>query len=146
MLPVKSNLRPTVSRFFEDDWDTIFDWNIRNLNNVKSTLPSVNVEENDDAFIIELAAPGFEKENFKIELKNDLLVVEGESNLSEVNENSKVVKREFTYSNFKRSFKIDNTLIDSDKIEAAYNAGILRILLNKKEQAKPKPPLQIDIT
>ena len=137
MLPVKSNLRPTVSRFFEDDWDTIFDWNIRNLNNVKSTLPSVNVEENDDAFIIELAAPGFEKENFKIELKNDLLVVEGESNLSEVNENSKVVKREFTYSNFKRSFKIDNTLIDSDKIEAAYNAGILRILLIKKEQAKP---------
>jgi len=144
MLPVKSNLLPTVSRFFEDDWNNIFDWKNRNFNNHNFTLPSVNIEDEGNHILINLAAPGMNKEDFKVELKNNILMISGESKHQDSEKEGKNFSlREFNYSRFHRSFNLNNSFVDNQKIEAIYKNGLLTIKLAKKEEAKEKPSKQI---
>ncbi len=145
MLPVKSNLLPTASSFFEDDWSKIFDWRNRNFTHRNSILPYVNIEDQDDHILINLAAPGMNKEDFSVELKNNILSISGESQVDSENESKNFSLREFNYSRFKRSFNLSNSFVDSQKIEAHYKNGILTIQLSKKEEAKVKPPRQIAV-
>jgi HSP20 family protein len=146
MLPVKSNLLPTVSRFFEDDWNNIFDWTNRNFKPTLSTLPSVNIEYEKDHVLIQMAVPGMNKEDINVELKNHILSITGKSE-SQINENSdkNFSVREFNYSSFHRSFNLKDSDVDDQKIEAQYKDGILTIRLEKKEEAKEKAPQQITI-
>jgi len=146
MLPVKSNLLPTVSRFFEDDWNNIFDWTNRNFTNHKFTVPSVNIEDENDHILLNLAVPGMKKEDFKVELKNNILLITGESKHENSEEEGRIFSlREFNYSRFHRSFNLKNSFVDNQKIEAIYDNGLLTIRLAKKEEAKAKPPKQIVI-
>ena len=78
MLPVKSSILPTVSRFFDDDWNLLFDWSNRNFSNTATTVPSVNVRENDDEYLVEMAVPGMKKEDFQIEVNNNVLTIRSE--------------------------------------------------------------------
>jgi len=144
MLPVKSNLLPTVSQFFEDDWNNIFDWKNRNFTQHNFTLPSVNIEDENDHILINLAAPGMKKEDFKVELKNNILTISGESRYQDSEKEGKNFSlREFNYSRFQRSFNLKNSYVDNQKIEAHYKNGLLTIRLAKKEEAKQKPSKQI---
>ena len=146
MLPVKSNLLPNVSRFFEDDWNNLFEWKNRNLTHQNLTPPAVNIEDEDDYILINLAAPGMKKEDFTVELKNNVLTVSGESkNQNSEKEGKKFSLREFNYSRFQRSFNLNNSFVDNQKIEAQYKNGLLSIRLAKKEEAKVKPSKQIEI-
>ena len=146
MLPVKSNLLPTVSKIFEDDWNTIFDWTNRNFKKTHTTLPSVNVVDEDDHLLIKMAVPGIDKKNINIELKNDILTISGKSELQneEVDEERLSIK-EFNYSSFQRSFNLAESHIDKQKIEANYQNGILSVKLEKKEEEKEIASLQIPI-
>jgi HSP20 family protein len=108
-------------------------------------LPFVNIENKDDHVLINLAAPGMKKEDFNIELKNNILTISGESQVDSENENKNFSLREFNYSRFHRSFNLSNSFVDSQKIEAHYKNGILTIQLAKKEEAKIKPSRQIVI-
>ena len=54
-------------------------------------------------------------------------------------------RKEFSYQSFQRSFTIPEHLVDGEKISAKYNDGILRVILPKKEEAKPKPAREIKI-
>jgi len=139
-----SNQLPSLfDRFFEND---IFDWSNRNFSNTNTTLPSVNIKENSDAFEVEVAAPGFEKGDFKIELNNNLLTISSEKKVeSEAKEDEQFTKREFSYQSFCRSFSLPIT-VKSEKISAKYEQGILKVLLPKKDEAKPKPIKQIAIS
>jgi len=146
MLPVKSNLLPAVSKFFEDDWNNIFDWTNRNFSQIKSTLPSVNIEDGDDHILIKLAVPGMNKDDIKVELKDNILSVKGEpkSQIHE-NEGKNFSVREFDYSSFYRTFNLNHTLVDDQKIDANYKEGVLTIRLEKKDEAKAKSALQIAV-
>jgi HSP20 family protein len=139
-----SNQIPTLfDRFFEGD---LFDWSNRNFSETNTTLPSVNIRENADAFEVELAAPGFSKKDFKIELSNNELIISSEKKVeNETKDGEKFTKREFSYQSFCRSFTLPN-IVNSDKIGAKYENGILRISIPKIEEAKPKPLKQISIT
>lgn len=143
MLPVKNSLLPNVSKFFDDDWNTLFDWTNRSFNN--STLPSVNIKENGDHFMVEVAAPGLKKEDFNIELNNNLLIISCEKEYSEEDNNDQFRRREFSYTSFRRTFNLDAAIIDQEKIMARYEDGILYLTLPKKEEAKEKPPRMIKI-
>lgn len=145
MLPVKSNLLPTVSKFFEDDWNNVFDWTNQNFKTQSATSPSVNIEEHSDEFILELAAPGLNKEDFTIEIKKDTLMVKGESSTRNQEEGKGFSRREFNYNSFQRSFNLNDTVVDNQSIEAEYKDGILRLRLAKKETAKESPAYQIEI-
>tara|TARA_B100000963_G_scaffold248814_1_gene217869 strand:+ start:587 stop:1012 length:426 start_codon:yes stop_codon:yes gene_type:complete len=106
------------------------------------TLPAVNLIENNNNFSIELAAPGYDKKDFKIELDNYQLSVSLEKNTE--NNSINYSKKEFDYSSFSRSFKLPKSS-DLNKINAAYQNGILNISIAKKKEAIPLPVKSIKI-
>lgn len=95
-------------------------------------VPSVNVKETKENYTIELAAPGMEKSDFKIEMENDALIISTQKQEEKKNEGERYSRVEFRYSNFKRSFSIPED-VDVEKIAASYENGILNIALPKKE-------------
>jgi HSP20 family protein len=106
----------------------------------------VNIKESTDEFEVELAAPGLDKKDFNIELNNDMLTISSEKKIeNEVKEGQQFARREFSYQSFSRSFTLPNT-VDNEKIRAKYENGILRVSIPKKDEAKPKPVKQIDIS
>ncbi len=139
-----SNNHPSVfDRFFDND---MLDWNNRHFSDTNTTLPSVNIKENTDEYIVEVAAPGFGKKDFNIEVENDTLIISSEKKINnEEKEDERVTKREFSYQSFTRSFALP-VLVEREKIKAKYDNGILNILIPKKEEAKPKPPKRIEIS
>jgi HSP20 family protein len=138
------NHQPTLfDRFFDND---LFDWSNRNYSTTNTTLPSVNIKESSEDFEVEVAAPGLTKNDFKIQLKHDLLTISSEKEIEdETKEGQSFSQREFSYQSFSRSFSLPNTA-DSEKIAARYENGILRITIPKKEEARPKPVRQIAIS
>ena len=109
-----------------------------------NTVPSVNIVQSDDDYTIELAAPGLTKNQFNIQLDNNQLTISAELEAADDSTDGTWNRREFSYTNFKRSFHISEE-IDQDSIAAKYQYGILSIVLNKKEEAKPKEPTTIEI-
>lgn len=108
--------------------------------------PPVNIKETDNAFNVELMAPGMKKEDFKIEVDNDLLSISAEVKTENTEkEEGKFTRREFGYSSFKRAFTLPETVND-ENITASYENGILTIGLPKKEEALPKAKRLIDIS
>lgn len=107
-------------------------------------MPAVNISEVADKYIIELSAPGFTKENFKIEILEGNLVVSAERKEETKSENKKYSRREFSYGTFKKSFTLAEDS-QEDKILAGYENGILNITIPKKEEAKPQVAREIKI-
>lgn len=142
----KDNTYPVWSNFFNDffdkDW---FDWSNRNFSDTNTTLPSVNIKQTDDAYGVEVAAPGMIKDDFKIELDNNLLTISSEKKDEKSEEKDQYTKREFSYQSFSRSFTIPDSA-DAENISAKYENGILHITIPKKEEAKPKPAKKIEIS
>jgi HSP20 family protein len=106
--------------------------------------PAVNIAEGKDDFNIEVAAPGLDKNDFKINLEHNVLTVSSEKESTKEEKEGKFMRREFGYSSFKRCFTLPNS-IDPEKISASHKDGILYITIPKKEEAKIKPPRQIAI-
>ena len=110
----------------------------------KST-PAVNIFENNEKFEIEVAAPGLEKEDFKIDLKNDHLIVYSEKkDKKEEKERGKVVRSEFRYSSFQRTFALPKE-VDITNIKATHKNGVLTVELPKKTEYKENWSRQIEI-
>ena len=118
--------------------------NNSNYSATNTTLPKVNIRETDDDFRVELAAPGMKKEDFKIEFDNGDLSISSEVEYKD-DENVKYTRREFSFQSFKRTFNVAVELLDSEKISAKYENGILYVTLPKREEIKPKPAKQIEI-
>lgn len=138
-----SNQFPTLfDRFFEND---LFDWSNRNYSTTNTTLPSVNIKESNDEFEVEMAAPGLTKNDFNIELNNNVLTISSNKKVeNETKSGQQFSRREFSYQSFSRSFSLPN-IVEGDKIEAKYENGVLRIMIPKKEEAKPKPARAIEV-
>ncbi len=112
------------------------------LNN--SITPLANIKESETAFEIELAIPGFKKDDFKVEVHDKSLTISSVSNSETEESKDNYVRKEFSYASFSRSFKLPIT-VDTDKIEASYESGVLNLTLPKKEEAKAKEPRLIAI-
>ena len=103
----------------------------------KWNATSVNILEKKDAFIVEVAAPGFRKEDFNISYKNEQLVISGERRTSEeevTEDKGKYTRREFNYGRFERTFRLPEKFIEKEKIQAKYEDGILNISISKKSE------------
>lgn len=112
---------------------------------ISATKPSVNINENNNQYIIDVAAPGMEKKDFKIDLNNNILTISSERENRKEEKDKKHLRREFSYTSFSRSFTLPITVKD-DGIKANYNNGLLTIIIPKKEEAKVKPIRQIAIS
>lgn len=143
-----NNWLPSTPSLFDRFFDgELMDWNRTNYSSTNSTLPAVNVKENMDEFQIEVAAPGMNKEDFKVDYDNGHLTISSEHKNEELEkEGEKVTRREFSYQSFQRSFTVAETVVDAEKIAATYKNGILHIKLPKREELKPKPAKAIKIS
>ena len=142
MLPVirSRNMMPNwIEEFFGNDF-------LDNRDSfVSSSIPSVNVIEQADNFLIEVAAPGLRKDDFNIELDNQVLKISSERKEErEEKKDEKILRREFSYSSFKRVFSLPES-IEADKISAKHEDGILKVNIPKKDETKVKPIKQISI-
>ena len=106
--------------------------------------PSLNVIESDVDYRLQLAAPGKNKEDFAIELDEGVLSIATENEIPENNKEENYILREFIFSNFKRAFKLPDT-VAIDKIKAEYKSGILTVILPKVKEALPQPKKLIAI-
>jgi HSP20 family protein len=97
----------------------------------------VNIRETENDYVLEVIAPGFQKEDFKINLDNNTLTVSAEKKEETDNKNEKVVRKEFKQQSFSRSFTIDEK-IDAENISAKYVNGVLTLNLAKKQEVKPQ--------
>jgi HSP20 family protein len=133
----ENTLPSLVSDFFEKD--RFFGNDFFNLGNnllkwgdLEARVPSANVIENGKDFRIELAAPGLEKKDFKIEVENNYLTISAEKKEEKREEKENYRRREFSYSGFSRSFLLPDSVL-ADKIDATYQDGILKLSVPKKE-------------
>ncbi len=98
---------------------------------------AVNIDENENGFNLDFNVPGRNKEDFKISVDRGLLTVSYEKEEAESKE-SKSIRKEFSFQNFKRSFTL-NEKVNVEGIEAKYESGILKVFLPKKEEVKIAP-------
>jgi len=146
----RSSFLPSLSRFWDDDDffnRSLMNWGTSNFSESGTTLPAVNIKETENSYEVEMAAPGMKKDDFRIELDNNILTISSEKNEEheEGGENEKYSRKEFSYQAFQRSFSLPKEVVDEEKIEAHYKDGVLHLRIPKKEKAKQKPPRKIAI-
>jgi HSP20 family protein len=100
-----------------------------------SSMPAINLSENENSYNVELVAPGYKREDFKLKVNDDILTISAESKneRSEGGDGREYSRREYTCSSFTRSFQLPNNAKD-DGISAKYNDGILQIAIPKTEK------------
>ncbi|MES2836528.1 MAG: Hsp20/alpha crystallin family protein [Bacteroidota bacterium] len=140
-----SNQKPVRSIFddvfFNAPFSNALDYSFKQ----NANLPAVNILESEKDFKIEFNAPGFAKENFKIELEKNLLNVSAEHSSENSSENKNYTRKEFSFSSFKRSFNLPES-VNTEAIDAKYENGILRLVLPKKEEQLTKVSKEIKIS
>lgn len=126
-----------LSDFFDDD---IFP--ARMLG--RRSMPSVNIRETDKSYELEMAAPGYGKQDFNISIDNSVLTVSAEKKQEEKKDGENYTRREFGYESFSRSFSLPMNTNEED-INARYEDGILKLSITKKnaDQGKTRKPIAI---
>ena len=119
------------------------DWNLK-VPSSSVTVPAVNIKELNSQFEIELAAPGMKKDDFEIEVEDGVLSISSTQEEEQVNEKGKFTRREFSYSSFRRSFTLPDS-VNPTKIDVTYKEGVLLVLLPKHKEAQPQPRKLIKI-
>lgn len=144
---IKRNETGWLPSVFDDMFRTDWLGGTTNVNSIGTSIPAVNIMETEDSFNVEVAAPGKTKEDFNIELDNDVLTISSEDKKENetTEKNGRFTRKEFSYSTFKRAFSLPDS-VDSAKISASYNNGVLEIALPKKEEAKVQAKRLIDIS
>lgn len=119
---------------FGDFFNTWNDWIGDNNNKGRSlTVPAVNVAEDENSYVLNLAAPGLRKKDFDININGNILTVSGQKENDIEDEQWDYSRVEYNYSSFTRSFTLpDDVLLD--EIEANYDGGVLSIVLPKDNQ------------
>jgi len=137
-----------LSMLFDDFLNAdLYNWNNSNYSNTNTTIPAVNIKETAENYEVEVAAPGMTKNDFKVELDGNMLTISSERiNQKEESDNERYTRKEFSYQSFQRNFTLQKNVVDTDKIQAKYENGLLRLLIPKKEEAKQKPPRLIQIS
>ena len=122
---------PVFPRFFNDFFNEELDFYTPRQSKF---VPAVNVIEEEKEFKIEVAAPGLNKKDFKVNLDKDVLTIEANKEENKDEKKKNYTRKEFCNHSFSRSFKLPDT-IDGNSIDAKYEDGILHVMLPKKEEA-----------
>jgi HSP20 family protein len=144
---IKTNDANWLPSVFDDMFKTDWLGGTTNVNSIGTSIPAVNIREDEDGFAVSVAAPGKKKEDLNIELDNDVLTISSEEKKEKESseKQGRYTRREFSYSTFKRAFSLPES-VDSGKISASYNDGVLEIALPKREEAKVQAKRLIEIS
>lgn len=135
LIKFSNTRKPHFSPAFSDLFESVFNDSLVS-DRVMTRVPAVNISESQNAYLIDLAAPGLEKEDFQIQLDKNILTVSVEYKPADKKDEKRYSKREFNYQSFSRAFALPESADDS-AIDAEYTQGVLSIHVAKKEQAKP---------
>lgn len=117
---------------------------INRYQNTTPNVPAVNVKETENAFLLELAAPGLKKEDLKVNVEQNKLTIAYQSEEKNDETNEKFTRQEFAFHSFERSFRLPKS-VNADAIKAAYTDGILTVELPKVEVNEEKAVKEIAI-
>ncbi|HPY66973.1 MAG TPA: Hsp20/alpha crystallin family protein [Bacteroidales bacterium] len=140
MLPTiaRRTFSPFLSELFDDDFFPVISSRV-------GSMPAANIKENEKNYTLELAVPGMDKKDLKIDINDDVLVISSESTKEEEEEKEGYKRKEFSYSSFCRSFYIPEN-VNREKIGASYKDGVLSIELPKMEEEKNKITRKVKIS
>jgi HSP20 family protein len=102
-----------------------------------SWAPSVDIYEHDGNLVLKAELPGIDPKDVDVRVENNVLTLQGERKLDSEVKRESYHRVERSYGAFSRSFTLP-TVVDTDKIKAEFKDGLLRLVLPKKEEAKPK--------
>jgi HSP20 family protein len=141
------NLENHFPTLFDDFLNRdIFNWGLSNFSNTNTTIPAVNIKETPDNYEVEVASPGMTKKDFRVVLEGNTLTISSEKTAQkEQNQDVRYTSREFSYQSFSRTFTLQKDVVDTEKIQAKYEEGVLHLLIPKMEHAKQKQPKLIEI-
>jgi HSP20 family protein len=125
-----NTLSDRMAKYLPKDWDlaqSTTAWN-----------PSVDIFENDNEIIVKAELPGMTAKNIEIKLENNVLLLKGERRFEKEAKEENYHRIEREYGNFSRAFSLPAS-INAEKVTAAYKDGVLKVVLPKKEEVKPKP-------
>jgi HSP20 family protein len=124
----KNSLSRYVDDFFNDTYRKMLNW--EGIDSDGMTVPAVNVSDHDDNYELHLAAPGMKKEDFQVNINENVLVIRAERKAERKDDESAYTRREFRYHSFERRFTLPED-INHEKIKARYEDGILKVSLPK---------------
>jgi HSP20 family protein len=132
---------PTLFDDFFKPWNEWVDGGLwgRTMN-----VPSVNITEEKDHYMVSLAAPGLKKDDFKIDIDGNMLTISSEKEENKEEKEKKFTRKEYSYSSFSRSFSLPDE-VNKEKIEAKYEEGILKIALPRNDVSKKMTAKQIAV-
>lgn len=133
------NVQSMFNRFFDEDIPGLFS------SEFSGTVPAVNIKEDSEKYEITVAAPGLNKDDFRVNVKDNTLTISSEKEDEKEDKDEGYTRKEFHYSSFNRTFTLPDSVMQ-DKIQASYENGILKIDMPKKEEAKEKPAKEIKIS
>lgn len=123
----ESSIFPSITGWMDDFFnDNTFRPAVKGI-----SIPAVNVSESKKAYKLDVAAPGFKKDEFKLEIQHGYLTISGESNEEKEDKDEKMTRREYAFNQFSRSFSLPEN-VDTDAISAQYADGVLKVTLPKK--------------
>ena len=142
------NLQHHFPTLFDDFFNRdIFNWGLTNYSDTNTTIPAVNIRETLENYEVQVAAPGMSKKDFNVQLEGNMLTISSEKDSQQVQQDEvRYAVREFSYQAFSRTFTLQKDVVDTEKIQATYENGILHLLIPKKEEAKQKGPRRIEIS
>lgn len=108
------------------------------------STPAANIKENDNQFLIELAAPGFSKGEFDVKVEEQTLRISAEKKSEQTTETDRFTRKEFSYGKFTRLFNLPDT-VNVSEITAEYTDGILQIAIPKKKEAATEKAHLIEV-
>ena len=145
----------TLVKFRKRPWENLFtsdllDFDAGNLLNDKLWLkkmeePALNIKEKKGEFEIELAAPGFDKKDFEVNIADGCLNIMAKKSESKEEKDENYTRKEFSYNSFEKSLMLPENVAD-EKIKAKYENGILKFSLAKKDEPKKQKPKMIEIS
>lgn len=109
-------------------------------------IPPINVKDLKETLELELAAPGLTKDDFNITLDNGVLTISSEKEQKKEEDQNGYLRREFSYNSFTRSFNLPETIDENKEVKATYHNGILKLILSKNENIKPKLPKSVKVS
>jgi len=148
ILKRNGNLQSQVPHLFDDFFNRdILNWGLSNYSDTNTTIPAVNIKETADNYEVQVAAPGMTKSDFNVELEGNTLTISSEKQSeNEQNQDFRYTTKEFSYQSISRTFTLQKEVVDTEKIRATYENGLLNLTIPKKEEARKKGPRRIEIS
>lgn len=131
--PTRAINTDAVNPFVNSVFDNLFNDSFVS-DRLMTRIPAVNIAETQDAFALELAAPGLEKSDFKINVDKNMLTISADKYEQTASEGKLYSKKEFSFNSFSRSFTLPDT-VDYNSIDASYVDGVLEVKIGKREDS-----------